>query len=103
MIRYDRPCTYLKSSRGDNISYSHLWSEANSTQELHMFAGRIGLEAKWFQDRTDFPHYDISGKEIVRAKKAGAVFSSSQEWVDRHQYRKDLIPAWENPEDNDSV
>lgn len=39
---------------------------ADSLDELHAFAGRLGLKPVWFQWRTMYPHYDVT--VAVRAK-----------------------------------
>ena len=63
----------------------------NDVDELHWFADHIGLKRAYFQDKPHFPHYDIAGKFIGKAMMAGAVLSSLQEWIDRYDYRKELI------------
>ena len=59
-------------------------------EELHEFANRVGLKRSWFQDKPNFPHYDIAGKVIGKAMMAGAVLSSLQDWIERYQYREEL-------------
>jgi len=50
---------------------------ADSEEELHVFAKRIGLKRTWFQDHKRHPHYDLTTKRATeRAIRAGAtVFS----------------------------
>jgi hypothetical protein len=54
-----------------------LWCHlvADSLDELHSFASRIGLRRSWFQDRASFPHYDVTTAVRERALSAGAVAS----------------------------
>lgn len=33
---------------------------ADTIDELHEMADKIGIQRKWFQDKKDHPHYDIS-------------------------------------------
>lgn len=40
--------------------------------ELHDFAKRIGLQRRWFQDKT-FPHYDVTSNRRLIAIRNGAV------------------------------
>lgn len=48
----------------------HLASD-KSDDELHVFARRIGLKRRWFQDKR-MPHYDLSRRMWVKAEKCGA-------------------------------
>lgn len=45
---------------------------ADSVDELHAFAHRLGLKREWFQDRTRYPHYDVTVKLKERALDLGA-------------------------------
>lgn len=47
---------------------------ADTTDELHAMADRVGLRRAWFQGRASTPHYDI-GTDRIRALAlaAGAV------------------------------
>lgn len=56
----------------------HLW--ADSLDELHAMAARIGVARRWFQDPVTMPkvswsHYDISLTMKARALAAGAVLT----------------------------
>lgn len=50
--------------------WSHL--AATTLEELHSFAKSIGMKVEWFQDKPGFPHYDLRGAMIDRAKQRGA-------------------------------
>lgn len=50
---------------------SHLF--ADSVEELHDFAGRIGLKREWFQNHQRLPHYDITANKRRQAIKNGAI------------------------------
>lgn len=45
-----------------------------SIEELHIFAGKIGLHKSWFQDKKgkSHPHYDVWGMTLIAAVRAGA-------------------------------
>lgn len=45
---------------------------ADTLEELHAMADRIGLKREWFQERS-FPHYDLIASRRERAIRAGAV------------------------------
>jgi len=49
----------------------HLY--ADTREELHEMAGLIGLSRSWFQDRLDFPHYDLTVSKRQQAIARGAV------------------------------
>lgn len=51
-------------------SWCHL--VADSIHELHAFAEQLGLKREWFQDRTMYPHYDVTVKVKERALALGA-------------------------------
>ena len=58
-----------------------LWCHlvADSLDELHAFAARIGLRRGWFQDRASYPHYDVTTDVRERALLAGALASRKRE------------------------
>lgn len=45
---------------------------ADSVEELHAFAGRLGLMRSWFQSGK-LPHYDLTIGMRVKAVKQGAI------------------------------
>lgn len=45
---------------------------ADSLDELHSFADRLGLQRRWFQSKTLYPHYDVTQSVRVRALALGA-------------------------------
>lgn len=54
------------------------WSQgchlfADTVEELHAFAQRIGLKRAWFQTPERFPHYDLNANRRKAAVLAGAV------------------------------
>lgn len=46
---------------------------ADSIDELHGFAEKLGLKAEWFQHRASYPHYDITIEVRARALGLGAL------------------------------
>ena len=49
----------------------HMW--ADSLADLHAMAVAIGMKRAWFQDKPDFPHYDLVATKRKRAVELGAV------------------------------
>ena len=64
-----RPC--LPNRRWRHRQSCHL--TADSVAELHEFACSIGLRRRWFQDRVDFPHYDLTAGKRNAALAFGAM------------------------------
>ncbi len=58
----------------------HLW--ADSVEELHAFAGRLGMHRSWFQDK-DLPHYDLTEGRRLLAVMLGAVQLGRRESVNK--------------------
>lgn len=52
--------------------WCHMW--ADTTEELHVMAKRIGLRREWFQDKPGFPHYDLTPPRRQEALMCGAEF-----------------------------
>jgi hypothetical protein len=46
---------------------------ADTLDELHGFALKLGLKRAWFQDRASYPHYDVTVSVREVALKLGAV------------------------------
>jgi hypothetical protein len=46
---------------------------ADTLEELHVFADRLGLQRRWFQDRGRYPHYDVTMAVRSKALRMGAV------------------------------
>lgn len=63
-----------------NGSWSHMM--ADSVDELHAFAAKLGLKRAWFQDKPGHPHYDLRPSKRVLAVRLGAVEVSRREMVE---------------------
>ena len=57
----------------------HLVSD-DSLEELHEFAGSLGIRREWFQLKS-IPHYDLTGEVYELALERGAALVSSREIV----------------------
>jgi len=59
----------------------HLVSDT-SIEELHEFAQRIGLKREWFQDRSRYPHYDMTVRwRAKRVEDHGAILVSTKDII----------------------
>jgi hypothetical protein len=65
--------------RGRLGLWSHMW--ADSVEELHAFARRLGLRREWFQNKPSLPHYDVTKTVRARALKLGAVEATRSQLV----------------------
>lgn len=54
---------------------------ADTLDELHEFALKIGLKREWFQNHPKHPHYDIWGTKVKIALENNAKLISSKEIV----------------------
>jgi len=65
------PFHTLTTYRWYYVRAAHLF--ADTDEELHAFAEKIGLKRIWFQDRTPFHHYDLTVSKRRQALRAGAI------------------------------
>jgi hypothetical protein len=58
---------------------------ADTREELHLFAARVGLRRSWFQDvpKSSIPHYDLTAKRRARAVLLGAVELERRPFVEK--------------------
>ena len=56
---------------------------ADSLEELHSFARRLGLKRSWFQENSRYPHYDITMEIRENALKLGAIDSDRPTIINR--------------------
>ncbi len=62
--------------------------QADSTEELHAFAGRVGLRREWFQSspgRPEKDHYDLTAGGRDRALALGAVAEDRRAGTERRR------------------
>lgn len=73
---------------------NRLWCHlvADSLNELHDFARRLGLKRQWFQDQGFYPHYDVTMAVREKALRLGAVDADRFTIVDRSKVlRRELL------------
>lgn len=68
-----------KKSANGRKSYAHLIADTH--EELHAFAVRIGIKPHFFHKSAKWKHYDITEEQRVVAINAGAVAVTSKELV----------------------
>ena len=54
---------------------------ADTHEELHEMADKIGVAMKWFQADSSTPHYDICKSKRVLALEHGAIDADRREFV----------------------
>lgn len=66
---------------------------ADSENELHALARKIGLRREWFQNKNDksFPHYDLTKSRRALALKHGAIQMSFKCMVKRIRKRREEL------------
>ncbi len=55
---------------------------ADTIEELHTMADKIGLKREWFQSRSRFPHYDLCKSKRLHALRLGAIEINKDELVE---------------------
>jgi hypothetical protein len=61
---------------------------ADTLDELHAMADRIGVAQRWFQDTHSGPHYDIALSKRALAVQAGAVQVTLRQMAAYAWYRR---------------
>ena len=78
-VYVDPLLTCIPSSNWKWNKSCHLF--ADTVEELHVFAKRIGLKRAWFQDKNKLKHYDLNEIRRIIAVKYGAIQVSKEEAV----------------------
>jgi hypothetical protein len=78
-VYVDPVITWGTSPTWKHRSSCHMF--ADTEEELHALARRIGLQRSWHQDRPGFSHYDLTATKRREALRAGAVEVSRDEMV----------------------
>jgi hypothetical protein len=55
---------------------------ADTLDELHAMAAKIGMKREWFQDKKSLPHYDLTVSRRAAAVRAGAIERGSRQLMD---------------------
>lgn len=72
-----------------------LWCHlvADSLDELHQFAARLGLKRTWFQDKASYPHYDVTTSVRERALALGALPARKRQMIASATLMRDELRA----------
>lgn len=54
---------------------------ADSLDELHLFASKIGMKRSWFQNHPQYPHYDLTENKRREAVFLGAIEKTGIELI----------------------
>ena len=65
---------------------------ADTEEELHAFAQKIGMKRAWFQDGEthSMPHYDLVANRRKMAVKLGAIEISRKELIEKLRAYKEI-------------
>ena len=61
--------------------WCHLWCDPGEEEKLHSLAQSIGLKRAWFQNTSNFSHYDLVPNKRRLAIKAGAQEINMRDWL----------------------
>jgi Protein of unknown function (DUF4031) len=72
-----------------------LWCHlvADSLDELHEFAARLGLKRAWFQNKASYPHYDVTTSVRERALALGALPARKRQMIASATLMRDELRA----------
>lgn len=72
-----------------------LWCHlvADSLDELHQCAARLGLKRAWFQDQASYPHYDVTTTVRERALALGALPARKRQMIASASLMRDELRA----------
>lgn len=98
-VMMDEPQEYPREAINPRAKYcgtkwSHMWCAVGDEEKLHAVAKSLGLKRSYFQDRMDFPHYDLTEGKYWQAYALGVPVCSLREWV-RARFNKHAIRAVE--------
>jgi hypothetical protein len=86
MIYVDQIIDYTGITKLTFKKWCHMWTDGTA-EELHVFAEDIGLLRRWFQDKANFPHYDITPSKRTLALSKGAKFMHYMEYYKMQRAR----------------
>ncbi len=73
--------------------WCHMWCAVGHEEELHSFASKLGMARGWFQNKKDFPHYDLVPRRRAAAVAAGAQEKDLALWLQERRGTKSGVAA----------
>lgn len=73
MIYVDQIVDYTGTTKLNFKRWCHMWTDGD-VEELHAFAEEVGLMRRWFQNKANFPHYDITPSKRTLVLSKGAKY-----------------------------
>lgn len=87
-----------KKAKCFNAGSCHL--TADTLDELHLFAEKLGLKREWYQDHPLVKHYDLTVKKRALALQLGAIEMSFREQkqlgIGRRSWRKEMLEKFQS-------
>jgi len=76
LTRYPIPkeAQAARVAKRNDGQWCHMW--ADTLDELHVMAAKLGLKQTWFQNHSKLPHYDLTPGKRYIALAAGAIEKS---------------------------
>ena len=90
MTIYVDPLLYYSEKPFGRNYWCHMTTDGQ-IEELHQFAGNIGLRQRWFQNHPRVPHYDLTSNKRNEAISRGAIVLSHEKFV---QIRIGSVSEW---------
>lgn len=90
MIFVDPMARCMKTRTWRHREACHLFCDGD-LDELHAFALLLGLRLKWFQGKSNLPHYDLTRSKRDLAISLGALDADRQttgEWIRRWREKR---------------
>ena len=81
---------WIKTKNWKYPTVTHLY--ADTLDELHAFAKRLGLRREWFQNRKNLPHYDLNSSRRKVAVSLGAIETTRKHLVEYMNINQSNVP-----------
>ncbi len=91
--------------KGQAARYGSRWCHmtADTVEELHAFAKKIGMQRSWFQDKPRHFHYDLVPSRRALAVAAGAVELDIRAYAEMVYARRKLRQLHNETDSNEAT